>query len=87
MSFQAMSKAMAIDTGDALSKLLLLTLANCADEDGKVAHVSQRELAARSSIKKRTLQRKLIELEKLKLIETVTVDGWQNQYSIKFLTP
>lgn len=68
MSFQALNWAVQQRTGDPTLKLLLLTLANYADERG-VSWPSQRQLALDTEICERTVRSKLEMLEVKGLIE------------------
>lgn len=67
MSWQASSWALKQRVGDPVLKILLLAAANYADPDGK-CWPKVDTLAFDSEVSKRTIQRKLVELQKLGLI-------------------
>jgi hypothetical protein len=67
MSWQASSWALKQRVGDPVLKILLLAAANYADPDGK-CWPKVETLAFDSEVSKRTIQRKLVELQELGLI-------------------
>lgn len=68
MSVEAMTWAFSQQTGSPSAKLVLLVLADYADERGS-CWPSQRKIAAKSEQSIDSVQRRLIELQKQDLIE------------------
>lgn len=68
MSIQAVAWAIKVRVGDPALKCLLIAISNYADEDGE-AFPSLERLAFDTEISKRTVQRKLIELQTMGLLE------------------
>lgn len=79
MSFQAVAWAIEQRVGDALLKNLLMTICHHADREQWNCWPSQELLSHESEVSKRTIQRKLKDLEKLGFIriEARRVDGKQ----------
>src|SRR6266567_4637367 len=79
MSWQATAWSMRQTTGSAGRKLLLLALANYADENG-VCWPSQETLARDTEQSLDTVQRQLAALEKLKLLARVRMPKRRGQW-------
>ena len=79
MSFQAVAWAIEQRVGDAILKNLLMTICHHADREQWNCWPSQELLAYESEVSKRTIQRKMKDLEKLGFIriEPRRVDGKQ----------
>src|SRR6202044_778694 len=88
MSWQATSWATKTRVGDATLKLLLLMLANYANEDGECWY-TQKKISFDTEIPERTLRRKLAQLVELGLIEITrrTHDDGTKQTSLFRLLP
>jgi len=87
MSFQAQTWAIRVRVGDPVLKLLLLTLANYANEDGECWH-SQKRIAHDTEIPERTLRRKIAALGGMGLIEVTArtrEDGTKTTSLIRLL--
>lgn len=67
MSIHAVAWAIKTRVGDPALKVLLISIANYADENNR-AWPSQKRLAYDTEISERSIRRKLVELEELKLI-------------------
>lgn len=89
MSWQAATWATNARVGDYALKLLLLTLANYANEDGECWH-SQKRISFDTEIPERTLRRKMAALAEMGLIEVTaraTPNGGRTSSLIRLLTP
>lgn len=86
MSVKAITWAFDQQTGDALAKLILISIADFADPSG-VAYPSRKTLAERAEVSLDTVDRKMATLIELKLMEKVTRnhrhgDATSNEYRL-----